>query len=163
MCYKVPHLLYTSIARHPFLRMPQTGMQPVDIPNALNYFEEVVVMHTETARGIVTRQKVVPVVLPTPEDSGQKSKSKKCSLAPSQHSASQSTRTIPTEDTTEFVKDMPFLGEQEYKVPDPIIEPCVPKASVCAICSLLNRAHQFLHRILWSNGWSFGMGTSFCY
>ena len=135
-CYKVPHPLYTSIAHHPFLRMPRTGMRPVDVPNALNDFEEVVVTHTETARGIVTKQKVVPVVLPTPEDSGQKSKSKKRSPAPSQHSASRSARTIPTEDTTEFVGDMPFLGEPEYEVPDPIVEPCPPKASVCAICRL---------------------------
>ena len=147
----------------PIFRMPRSGMLPVDVPNALKNVEEVVVTHTKTSRGTVTRQKVVPIVLPTPEGSGQPSKSKKKSSSAPKRTTPRSDKGIPTEDLTEFVEDTPFMDEQDYEVPDPIVEPGRPKASVCTISNPGSRAHQRSHRPRSINGLSFGIAISIYY
>jgi len=111
--------------------MPRT--RDVIVPNAVKGIEDVIVTHTKTKRGTRTREKVIPVVLPKPEGSGQSSKSKKGSPANSQPNTPGSERAIPTEVPAEYVEDAQFPGEQDYGFPDPIAEPRRPQASVCAL------------------------------
>ena len=107
-------------------------MRPVDVLNALDGFEEVVVTHTQTATGTRTKKKIVPIVLPTPGRSGE-SKSKKDSPAIPWRSPARAKIETPTGDLTEFIEDTPFLGGQDYEVLDLIADPSSPKASVCPI------------------------------
>ena len=166
MISEMTRVTYSSSAIHiisPIFRMPRSGMLPMDVPNALKDVEEVVVTHTKTSRGTVTRQKVVPIVLPTPEGSGQPSKSKKKSLSAPKRTTTRSDKGIPTDHLTEFVEDTPFRDEQDYEVPDLIVEPSRPKASVGTISNPDSRAHQCSHRLRSINGLSFGMAISIYY
>ena len=140
----------TSVAHCPLLDMPQ--MRPVDVPNALDGFEEVVVTHTRTATGTRTKQKIVPIVLPTPGRSGEMSKSKTDSPAIPQRCRARAEMEISTGDLTEFIEDTPVLGGQDYEVPDVIADPSRPTASVCPIPKLHERVDLICSRLQWSNG-----------
>ena len=121
-------------------------MNPVAVPNAVRGIEEIVVTHTKTKSGTITSsEKTVPIVLTKGKKSGQSSKPKKRLPANPQLPTPEPEGNIPEPEgnipteapteyaPTEYVGDTPFLGEQDYGLPDLIVESSRPQATVCAV------------------------------
>ncbi|KAF8264207.1 hypothetical protein EI94DRAFT_1703402 [Lactarius quietus] len=99
----------------------------VIIPNAVPGIEEVVVTHTRTAMGGTrTKEKIVPVILPSPPAAAS-SKSKKASRNKLHQITQASERAIPTQRPTECTDEHEYLDEQEYGGPDQALQDSPPQ------------------------------------
>ena len=107
--------------------MPRT--RDVIVPNAVKGIEEVVVKRTNTKRGTVTSQKVVPVVLPTTQK-GESSKTKKGSELQDQSSKDNQSEMAVHIDTADDTQAQLF-SEHEYDFPEHVAEEHHPQVTVC--------------------------------
>jgi hypothetical protein len=108
--------------------MPRT--RDVIVPDAVKGIDEVVIKHTKTKRGTVrTTEKVVPVVRPPKEKSGQSSRSKKREKQPQilPDEAEGSGGAIPIIDDTQTHL---YIDEQ-YDLPEAAPGDSQPQATVC--------------------------------
>jgi hypothetical protein len=107
--------------------MPRT--RDVIVPNAVKGIEEVVIKRTNTKRGTVTSQKVVPVVLPTIQK-GESSKMKKkdSELQDQSSKDNQSEMAIHTDAIDDTQAQL--FGEHEYDFPEHVAEEHHPQVTV---------------------------------
>src|ERR1700761_6367765 len=131
------HAVHTEYLRHhmgtelrclcthlPFI--PRHGMpcsHDVFVPDIVEGIEEVVIKHTRTKCGTIrTTEKVVPVVRPQKEKSGQPSRSHKKNTQPQvqAETAEVSGRSIPTHGDLQIglYTDEQYMDEQQYSLHD---------------------------------------------
>ena len=119
------HPVYTSLTLILLQTMPRS--RDVVVPKAVRGIEEVVITHTKTKRGTVrTKEKVVPVVLPKPDGSGQSSKLRK--QVPLQKVSGPGI----DDHSTDNVQTDQWPNEQGYDDLGPAVEDSPPQATVCA-------------------------------
>ncbi|KAH9011462.1 hypothetical protein EDB84DRAFT_1445140 [Lactarius hengduanensis] len=121
------HLVFTP---GPGSQMPRS--RDVIVPDIVDGIEEVVIKHTKTKRGTIrTTEKVVPVVRPQKERSGQPSRPRKKGTQPQHHAenANTSGTAIRTPDSEDPHMHL-YTDEQqpEYPLQD-TTEDCLPRPS----------------------------------
>ncbi|KAH9019846.1 hypothetical protein EDB84DRAFT_1441986 [Lactarius hengduanensis] len=121
------HLVFTP---GPGSQMPRS--RDVIVPDIIDGIEEVVIKHTKTKRGTIrTTEKVVPVVCPQKERSGQPSRPRKKGTQPQHHeeNANTSGTAIRTPDSEDPHMHQ-YTDEQqpEYPLQD-TTEDCLPRLS----------------------------------
>jgi hypothetical protein len=118
--------------------MPRT--RDVIVPNAVKGIDEVVVKRTNTTRGTLTSQKVVPVVLPTIQkgESSRMKKKKGSELQDQSSKDNQSEMAIHTDTANDTQAQ--FLGEHEYDFTEHVAEEHHPQVTVCIRVNLHGNA-----------------------
>ncbi|KAF8258234.1 hypothetical protein EI94DRAFT_1815792 [Lactarius quietus] len=124
--------------------------QDVIVPNTVLGIEEVVVTHTRTARGSTrTKEKIVPVVLPSA--AAAMSKSKKASRAKLHLIAQVSAKAIQTQRLAEYTDEHEYLDEQEYGGLDLALQNSQPQPTT-PMEQWINLRSRFLHILLDNKG-----------
>ena len=155
-----PHIL-----RHLITLIAMPHSHDVVVPNAIRGVEEIVTTHTKSKRGrVCIEEKVVPVVPSRQKSFGQSSKAKKgasSQIQPDCDHGSEETAQTPDEAYDAYSTEC--LEEQEYDLPEPLVDGNLPQTSVSPLPSLDVWQMPTYCRLLWSNGFSFGTATSgFC-